>query len=216
MSKQKECLVGRRFGRLLVTSLFGKTDGYNYRWNCLCDCGKTSIVQAGTLKNGRTKSCGCLTIEKSIVRLLTHGQSGRNSSPEYRSWYAMIQRCTNPNNDRYKNYGGRGIIVCKRWLNSFENFFNDMGQKPSSSHTIDRFPNINGNYKPTNCRWGTPEQQYRGKTNNRWVVLFGEKMIISDFCRKVSKPLSAVNFHLNRGKSIDEVFLFYKNKQVNG
>ncbi|HFJ9368552.1 hypothetical protein [Bacillus pacificus] len=81
----------------------------------------------------------------------------RKTSPEYNSWHHMKQRCLNPNNDRYKDYGGRGITVCERWLN-FENFLEDMGEKPSPEHSLDRI-DVNGNYEPSNCKWSDKYEQ---------------------------------------------------------
>lgn len=209
--KDKSYLIGNVFGRLTVIREH-IYEGIIRKWVCICDCGNTKITQEGSLKNGRTKSCGCLKREENINRLTKNGRAiNKKHTGEYNSYHAMIQRCTNPNNDRYKNYGGRGIKVCERWLNSFDNFLEDMGKKPTEKHSIDRFPNVNGNYEPINCRWGTQEQQYRGMTKNRWISLNGEYMIISDFCRKINKPLSYVHYYLKRSKTIEEIY-----KQVNG
>ena len=209
--KDKSYLIGKVFGRLTIISEY-IYDGKVRKWVCICECGKQKITQEGALRSGKTKSCGCFKVDENRNRLTKIGRSiNKKHTGEYNSYHAMIQRCTNINNDRYINYGGRGISVCNRWLESFENFLEDMGEKPSSKHSIDRFPNINGNYEPSNCRWGTLEQQYRGMTKNRWVSLNGEDMIISDFCKKINKPLSYVHYYLKRLKTIEEIY-----KQVNG
>lgn len=95
-----------------------------------------------------------------LSKACTHGMA---YSSEYTSYYAMKTRCTNPNSDQWGNYGGRGVMICDRWMNSFENFFEDMGAKPSPLHSIDRI-DPNGNYEPLNCRWATKSQQ---STNQR-------------------------------------------------
>lgn len=138
------------------------------KWKCLCDCGNTSIVIGYRLKTAHTKSCGCIRHSVSVAANTTHGQAvtetGRPSS-EYYAWAHMLARCTNPKNKAYYRYGGAGITVCDRWK-KFENFFADMGAKPSSIHSLDRYPNQRGGYEPDNCRWATPKQQ----NNNRVVV----------------------------------------------
>lgn len=125
----------------------------------MCDCGNKTIVSTGNLKNGTTKSCGCYQREYQAKRgrknFYKHGLSNH---PLYPTWSTMKSRCYNKNNISYKNYGARGIKVCDRWLNSFENFLKDMGEKPSDKHSLDRI-DINGDYEPSNCRWATPEEQ---------------------------------------------------------
>jgi len=134
--KLRKNLKGRRFGKLRVLSVANRTS-HGTRWLCLCDC---------------------LRILKVIAANKTHGQSsGKKRTVEYCCWYAMKQRCLNPNAKQYKDYGGRGIKVCKRWM-KFENFFEDMGKKPESDLTLDRKDN-DGNYNKKNCRWATRREQ---------------------------------------------------------
>lgn len=147
--------VGERHGRLVVVSY-----SHGRWWNCICDCGNTCVVQANNLGNGHTKSCGCLRKEVTEARMLKHGGSrGGAWFPEYAVWNTMRQRCTNPNSEKYKDYGERGIKVCKRWA-KFANFLADMGRRPSKDHSIDR-KNNDGNYTPKNCHWATRSEQQR-------------------------------------------------------
>ena len=155
-------LVGRRYGRLTVLGNGGRK-GRELLWLCVCDCGKEVVVRGDSLRNGRTKSCWCLHNEATGNRSRKHGEStGRKGvgSVEYRRWLAMRDRCRNPRNKHFKDYGGRGISVCNHW-DSYENFLADMGRCPPG-HSIDRVNN-NGNYEPGNCRWATASEQRRNQ-----------------------------------------------------
>jgi hypothetical protein len=165
-------MSGMKFGRLTVVSRAGSVA---YRrvatWRCRCDCGVETIVEGRSLRSGHTKSCGCYAIETRKKngkksggnQRTTHGHCvGYRFSPTYGTWAAMRKRCENESHDRYKYYGGRGIRVCDRWK-SFENFLADMGPKPTPQHSIDRFPDNDGNYEPGNCRWATSSEQARNQ-----------------------------------------------------
>jgi hypothetical protein len=160
-------MPGDLFGRLTVIERCKeKGANNNAKFLCKCECGNESIAYGNNLKRGHTKSCGCLGDENRSAGVVKHGMS---NTGEYHSWAGMIQRCTNPNHIQYKDWGGRGIKVCERWINSFENFYEDMGPKPTPGHSIDRWPNNDGDYELVNCRWGTDEQQGGNKRNNRWI-----------------------------------------------
>jgi hypothetical protein len=158
-------ITGLRFGRLTVVGfdhLRGK--GKRAIWLCKCDCGKDRLVQGNHLRGGLSKSCGCLAKETTskIKRKHGHTVSGGNKTPEYKAWIAIKTRCYKVDGVDYKNYGARGIIVCDRWLNSFENFIEDMGLKPSEKHSVDRINN-DGNYEPANCKWSTHSEQMKNR-----------------------------------------------------
>ena len=156
--------TGKRFGRLIAIKLHSHI-GRIRLFECLCDCGKISFVNAMHLKNGATKSCGCYRKENSSTMNTIHGYS---RTKEYHSWCDMRSRCLDKTNSHYESYGGRGITICDRWLNSFETFLLDMGKRPPN-YTLDR-KDVNGNYESNNCRWATDRQQYFNKTTTRYIT----------------------------------------------
>ena len=172
-------LTGQKFGRLTVENEnpIRSLDG-QIRWNCSCDCGNRTTVVGNCLTNGKTRSCGCYKRDKTreMGRLnTTHGMS---YTTEYKIWNGMIQRCTSPNTTGYSDYGGRGITVCDRWLNSFEAFYEDMGPRPSLDYSIERREN-DGNYEKNNCYWATREEQQNNTRVNVFHVYRGNQYTIS-------------------------------------
>lgn len=148
--RKKIDIVGARFGKLVIIG------EHSRKWNNIrillaqCDCGKTSYPAITNLRAGRSLSCGCLSHRGAT----THGKTKTLS---YGSWCAMRGRCLDPNNNQYKNYGSRGVKICTRW-NKFENFYEDMGERPGKTWSIDRIDPF-GNYEPKNCRRATPKEQ---------------------------------------------------------
>jgi len=165
MHKNLKDLSDKKFNRLRVISINVKDKRGEYSWNCVCDCGNKTTVLGGNLRSGNTQSCGCLQKERTTKHSM-------HKHPAYWVWIAMKQRCGNPKCKAYKNYGGRGIVICERWLESFNSFWEDMGSTWRRGLSIDRINN-DGNYEPENCRWATSKQQnnnqrkeYHEKTNN--------------------------------------------------
>src|ERR1700693_405621 len=160
-------IQNQRFGRLLVLERVKVPGANNAMWRCKCDCGNETVAAAANI--GRTTfSCGCWARESASLMAAKNRQPpkhGLTGTPEYQAWTKMKLRCYDPNNPRYANYGARGIAVCDRWRESFENCFADMGKKPSPKHSIDRI-NVHGDYVKENCRWATATQQMRNTTRN--------------------------------------------------
>jgi hypothetical protein len=163
---------GTRFGRLITIALYQETGRIERRLLCVCDCGTIKDYAKRKLTSGRTRSCGCLKREKPNNLSHGHNRVGERTS-EYGCWVNIRTRCYNPKEKRFESYGGRGITVCDRWLESFENFLADMGPKPSPELSIERINN-DGNYEPGNCKWATRSEQMHNrrpfKHKNRQVT----------------------------------------------
>jgi hypothetical protein len=178
-------LTGKIFTRLTVIKRAKNSKGNKARWECKCTCGKTVIVSAASLKSKHesTKSCGCLQKEnyKKFGGVKTHGMS---NTDEYNSWEHIVQRCTNPNNTSFHNYGARGITICSEWRNDFMAFFNYIGPKPSKNHSVDRINNNSG-YKPGNVRWATQTQQANNSRHNRKITVSNVTLTVAEWARFV-------------------------------
>jgi len=154
-----------QFGKLTAIGAFRERRGTQKVTlaTCHCSCGVEKDIELRNLKRGSTKSCGCLKLELFSKRFLRHGDARKGQiAPEFYSWTAMIDRCSNPNRSDYKYYGGRGITVCDEWKRSYEVFLAYIGRKPSSDMSIDRINN-DGNYEPGNIRWATKSEQVHNR-----------------------------------------------------
>jgi len=174
--------IGKRFGRLVVDRFMYRDKRRNAYVLCRCDCGNKTIVQLSSLTSGDTTSCGCRRKEGGPLK---HGacRGGKRLS-EYQIWRSMTQRCYNPNNRAYKDYGGRGIKVCARWRHSFENFLADMGPRPTKHHTLERIDN-NGDYSPENCCWATKKEQSNNRRDNLLLTFEGKTMTAKQWAEKI-------------------------------
>lgn len=197
---RQDILTGKKFHRLTVLGFAGKR-----YWYCQCDCGNITRVAGYYLKDGQSKSCGCYSKERRKVVPLTHGKT---KTKTYRSWYHIKTRCYNQKCPSYKHYGGRGITMCERWRNSFENFLADMGEPPTKNHSIDRI-DVNGNYEPSNCRWATSVEQNNNRRNNKHFTYKGKTQTYAEWCREVGITPQRLNELIHKqGKSVREALGF--------
>jgi hypothetical protein len=192
-------LTGQKFHKLTVVQEADHRAAGRY-WLCRCECGNTAVIKQTALRRGATKSCGCLKAEMLTARNTTHGLS---RTREYNIWQRMKARCNDPGNKDYDRYGGRCFKVCERWMDSFENFYADMGPKPRG-RSLDRYPNNDGDYEPGNVRWATQSQQCRNKANNRLLTHSGVTLCVADWADRLGVKFSVLNDRINRyGWSIE-------------
>jgi hypothetical protein len=187
-------ITGRRYGRITVIS-----HATGIFWNAKCDCGKEWRVMKHCLVTGNTKSCGCLKHDLLVTRLRTHGAT---ESTEFSIWKGMITRCHCATNHAYHFYGGKGVSVCDRWRTSFAAFFADMGPRPSLKHSIDRYPDKNGNYEPGNCRWATHTEQMRNMRRNRLLTHEGVTLCLSEWAFRIGLKPATLYSRIQSGWSI--------------
>lgn len=196
-------LIGQRFARLFVKARVENNRRGRAVWKCLCDCGNTVTVNAGSLISGNTKSCGCLKHDVGVANGKARRRHGMTKSKAWICWDSMLQRCNNPNHKSYHHYGGRGISVCERW-HVFENFYDDMGEP--NGLTLDRI-DVNGNYDKANCRWATMKEQGRNTRVNRFLTLDGETMTIADFTERYDLSDNMIADRLKRGWTVEDAIL---------
>lgn len=186
--------VGMTIGHWTILDIFAGKKRKKMYCKCRCICGKESIKDGYALRTGRTKSCGCIGWFNAKNNL----KHGKTKSDEYKSYLHMIDRCYNSNNKDYHNYGGRGIVVCDRWLMGFIYFIEDMGNRPSKDYTLDRINN-NDNYSPTNCRWATRKTQMQNVRYNINITIDGVTKCIAEWARIVGINSSVISRRLKRG-----------------
>jgi len=194
-------ITGQKFGRLTVLFLCKERKNGHRVWCCQCECGKITFPKGIQLYSGRTQSCGCYGREQVSKRNRTHGGSRTRL---YDVWIHMIQRCHNPDNKQYKDYGGRGIYVCERWRMSFAAFWEDVGDPPEGMQ-LDRTDN-DGGYTPTNWRWATRRTNTNNTRRNRRMEWRGETHTMSEWSRITGIVLQTLYKRMNAGWTKDEMF----------
>jgi hypothetical protein len=193
-------LSGEQFGRLTVLRREGRQRSYA-TWLCRCSCGTEVVVVSRFLVRGSTRSCGCLASEMSRERAKkqthrrTHGRSKGDRT--YTSWLHMRSRCLKPENPAFPDYGGRGITVCDRWKDSFENFLADMGECPEGM-SLDRYPDNDGHYEPGNCRWATAKEQARNRRNSRTLEFNGQRRTVAEWSEQTGISQQTIGQRIDR------------------
>lgn len=191
-------LVNKKFGRLKVLSYKGRNKQYDSLWECVCDCGKTKTVRSGALKSGHTKSCGCFRSEMVSKSRTTHGLINDNYKL-YKVWIGIKQRCFNPKNKSFIDYGGRGIKICEEWKLSFESFHNwSISNGYSEGLSIDRVDN-DGNYELSNCRWTTKKFQSRNRRNCVKIKYENKSLTASEWSDITGIPSKVLTQRIRRG-----------------
>lgn len=180
---------GRRFFKLVPMKLFKKLGTRVYLWECQCDCGKRSLIAVSHM--GKQKTCGCG--QQDGVR-----KHGLGHTRIYKSWNALVARCTNPKHKQWPDYGGRGIAVCDSWRNSFVEFHRDMGASWKYGLTIERI-DVNGGYNKKNCRWATIQEQTNNRRNNRPITIDGVTKNMNKWCTEHGISMSTFRQRLMRG-----------------
>lgn len=214
-SKKFTCTIGERFGHLVVAS---EPFIWIVKWyqpvchTCICDCGVKTDVLVMRLRSRDTRSCGCVykrirsqngkaTIHIAQQKNTKHGYTKGGRKPEYRVWQGIKERCLKPEHKSYKDYGGRGIKICERWM-KFENFIADMGDRPSNFYSIERRDN-DGDYEPGNCCWVQKRQQARNSRNNHIVEYNGKSQTLVEWSEELGMTFSTIRTRLHRGWSVE-------------
>lgn len=181
---------GQRFGRLTIGAYVG--DG---KWSAVCDCGRTKVVKGNHLRTDLVRSCGCIRRDTAKASAATVA--------ERTTWNGMISRCYRPNTTGFADYGGRGIVVCDRWRESFEAFLAYMGPRPSPAHSIDRI-DVDGNYEPGNCRWATAVEQRRNTRASVFVEHDGRRMCVGQWAAELGLAPQLLRWRLARGWPLEK------------
>lgn len=213
-----EDFTGKKLGRLTVIRYIGAdgrypSGGLRHKWLVRCDCSpeKEKIIAHKDL--GVSRSCGCLQRECAKRTGMLNTTHGRRYAVEYRAWVNMKSRCYDPRQPHYADYGGRGIGVCERWLEAFENFYEDMGPRPTPDHSIDRIE-VNGNYEPSNCRWATRKRQQRNRRGAVMLTFRGSTKCLNDWADELGILSGTIRNRLFTGWSVERALSTPSRKQL--
>ena len=190
--------IGDIFGSLTIVEKPQRRIGDNrVIVRCKCKCGGEIAPRMQHLVIGRVKSCGCLRKQAATINGLNNKRHGKSHGTEWKSYYSMRDRCCNPKHQSFADYGGRGIKVCDRWLQGFDNFFIDMGEKPTGQ-TLERI-DTEGDYSPDNCRWATRKEQANNRRNNNRIEAFGKSLTIAEWSDATGLDPMTIRGRLKRG-----------------
>lgn len=197
---------GNVFGRLTVVEPAGHTADGRLSWRCRCECGREVVAAGKHLRNGGTRSCGCIVKERIAAIGRSNRTHGHKGSPTWVTWQSMKARCFLPTHKAWPQYGGRGVTVCVRWL-SFENFLADMGERPEGT-TLDRIDGA-GHYELGNCRWATDTQQQRNRRGTRPIEAFGEVRLLVEWSEddRCAVSLDALSRRLRKGWPVEKAIV---------
>jgi len=191
-------VAGMKINKLTLLREVRRPGVRGWFWGCKCDCGNEATIYSGRLRSGGAVACGCMRRPPSRT---VHGMT---RTAEFKAWQNAKSRCYNEKNDVFYLYGGRGISMCERWQKSFENFFADMGPRPSHAHSLDRIDS-NGNYEPNNCRWATDDVQNNNRSCNRFVTIGERRLTIAQASRLSGLSETTIRRRLNAGCTDQEV-----------
>jgi hypothetical protein len=195
--KQNINETGNVYGRLRV--IHKDSSSSKAYWMCVCECGTYKSIAQNNLRAGKSTSCGCFMREQVSISRTSHG---RSRDPIYEIFKGLLARCLNENHHAYNSYGGRGITVCDRWHrdtpNAFENFLEDMGERPSNKHSIDRINN-DGDYSPGNCQWANSTAQANNRSSNRNLTYKGSTCTIAQWSLKLGVNAGTISVRKQRG-----------------
>lgn len=191
--------VGKTYGRLTVLGISRRGSSREAIFRCICSCGNFTEVRSSSITTGSTVSCGCYRVDR--VREVST-KTGMSHTPEYSAWYRMLRRCTNKQDAKFVDYGGRGITVCESWL-KFEQFYADMGPRPSPKHSIDRIDN-NGNYCKENCKWATLKEQQNNRRSNKLLTHAGVTMTLAQWSAVTGLSYKAIVYRVMQGWSAED------------
>jgi len=195
-------LIGNKFNRLFVNERVQNNKHGKAMFRCTCECGNIVDVESSRVKNGHTKSCGCLQKERARYAVMAHSTThGMSGTPTFTSWTSMRNRCYRVKDKEYANYGGRGIVVCDEWRNSFQKFYEDLGERPEGS-SLDRI-DTDGGYTPQNCKWSTPKEQAQNRRGTQFISFNGMTKCVAEWERFVGLGRNCIGRRLKAGWDIE-------------